>query len=155
MVFGAAAVLGFVVFFFAATVFFLVVFFAADFFAGAFLAGAGAVALGLLVLGLVVELCACAVTNGTVDVPTNASRANAEIIAFILGTPKFLVVRAGGRCRTCPGRTFDRLQYARNTNMFRSIGDKFRAPMRRIRARHDASSRVPRSRRCTMSRSLS
>ena len=29
-------------------------------------------------------LCACAVTNGTVDVPTNASRAKAETRAFIL-----------------------------------------------------------------------
>ncbi len=74
MVFGAELVLlGFEVFFF--VVFFAVVFFAVLFFAGAFLA----VVLGAVVL----ELCACA-AYGTVDAPTNASRANAEINAFIL-----------------------------------------------------------------------
>ena len=58
-------------------VFFLVVlFFAVLFLAGAFLA--------VVVLGVEeVELCACA-AYGTVDAPTNASRANAEINAFIL-----------------------------------------------------------------------
>jgi hypothetical protein len=74
MVFGAELVLlGFEVFFF--VVFLAVVFFAVLFFAGAFLA---------VVLGAEeVELCACA-AYGTVDAPTNASRANAEINAFIL-----------------------------------------------------------------------
>jgi hypothetical protein len=71
MVFGAElVVLGF---FFA--VFFLVVFFAVLFLAGAFLV--------VVVLGVEVWLCACA-TYGTVDAPTNASKANAEINAFIL-----------------------------------------------------------------------
>ncbi len=67
------AVFFFVIFFFA--VFFFTLFFAVLFLAGAFLV--------VLVLGAVVELCACA-TYGTVDAPTNASRANAEINAFIL-----------------------------------------------------------------------
>jgi hypothetical protein len=76
MVFGAELVLlGFVVFFEEALFFFLVLFFAVLFLAGAFLA--------VVVLGVEVELCACA-ANGTVDAPTNASRANAEINAFIL-----------------------------------------------------------------------
>ena len=75
MVFGAVLVLGFEVFFVA--VFFLVLFFAALFLAGAFLAVE-------VVLGAEDELCACA-AYGTVDAPTNASRANAEINAFILG----------------------------------------------------------------------
>jgi uncharacterized membrane protein len=78
MVFGAELVLGFDVFLVDAflVVFFLVVFFAVLFLAGAFLA--------VVVLGVEeVELCACA-TYGTVDAPTNASRANAEINAFIL-----------------------------------------------------------------------
>ena len=61
---------------FLVAVFFFVLFFAVVFLAGAFLAV-------VLVLGAVVELCACA-TYGTVDAPTNASRANAEINAFIL-----------------------------------------------------------------------
>jgi hypothetical protein len=73
MVFGAVLVAGFEDFFEA--VFFFVLFFAALFLAGAFLA----VVLGAVVL----ELCACA-AYGTVDAPTNASRANAEINAFIL-----------------------------------------------------------------------
>jgi hypothetical protein len=74
MVFGAVLVAGFELFF--EEVFFLVLFFAALFLAGAFLA--------VVVLGAVVlEPCAFAV-NGTVDAPTNASRANAEINAFIL-----------------------------------------------------------------------
>jgi len=73
MVFGAV-LLGFDVFF---DVFFLVLFFAELFLAGAFLAGA-------VVLGALVDVfCACA-TYGTVVAPTNASRANAEINAFIL-----------------------------------------------------------------------
>jgi hypothetical protein len=86
MVFGAelVLVLGFDVFFLVdafLVVFFLVVFFAVLFLAGAFLAGAF---LAVVVLGVEeVELCACA-TYGTVDAPTNASRANAEINAFIL-----------------------------------------------------------------------
>ena len=69
MVFGAELVLlGFEVFFFE-------VFFAVLFLAGAFFA---------VVLGAEeVEFCACA-AYGTVDAPTNASRANAEINAFIL-----------------------------------------------------------------------
>jgi hypothetical protein len=75
MVFGAALLdfdVFFAVFF---AVFFFVLFLAVLFFAGAFLA----VVLGAVVL----EPCACA-ANGTVDAPTNASRANAEINAFIL-----------------------------------------------------------------------
>ncbi|HEY3918846.1 MAG TPA: hypothetical protein VGL83_13690 [Stellaceae bacterium] len=79
MVFGVA-VLGAALFFFAAVVFFLVDFLAVLFFAGAFLAGAG---VAIEVLGDVLWPCACAVTNGTVDVPTNASSAKAEINAFI------------------------------------------------------------------------
>jgi hypothetical protein len=76
IVFGAElVVLGFEVFFVA--VFFLVVFLAAVL----FLAGAFFV---VVVVGAEVEPCACA-TYGTVDAPTNASRANAEINAFILG----------------------------------------------------------------------
>jgi hypothetical protein len=74
MVFGAELVLlGFEVFFF--VVFLAVLFFAVLFLAGAFFA---------VVLGAEeVELCACA-AYGTVDAPTNASKANAEINAFIL-----------------------------------------------------------------------
>ena len=74
MVFGAELVLlGFEVFFF--VVFLAVLFLAVLFLAGAFFA---------VVLGAEeVELCACA-AYGTVDAPTNASRANAEINAFIL-----------------------------------------------------------------------
>jgi hypothetical protein len=84
MGFGAAGAVLVAAGFFLAGAFFLVVFFVVDFFAGAFFAGAffaGAVAAGAEVVGAV--LCACAVTNGTVDAPTNASRANAEINAFI------------------------------------------------------------------------
>jgi hypothetical protein len=106
MVFGAALlVAGFDVFF-EEVVFFFVLFLAALFLAGAFLA----VVLGAMVLGAVVvlELCACA-ANGTVDAPTNASRANAEINAFILDTPEVLFeVRAGGENRTCPDRSTER-----------------------------------------------
>jgi len=72
MVFGAELLLGFEVFL---EVFFLAVFFAELFLAGAFLV--------VVVVGAVVWPCACA-TYGTVDAPTNASRANAEINAFIL-----------------------------------------------------------------------
>jgi hypothetical protein len=80
MVFGAELLLlGFDVFLAAA---FLVLFFLVDFFAVLFLTGA------LLVIELLGadedEPCAFA-TYGTVDAPTNASRANAEINAFILG----------------------------------------------------------------------
>ena len=101
MVFGAALlVAGFDVFF-EEVVFFFVLFLAALFLAGAFLA----VVLGAVV---VLELCACA-ANGTVDAPTNASRANAEINAFILDTPEVLFeVRAGGENRTCPDRSTER-----------------------------------------------
>ncbi|HWE72551.1 MAG TPA: hypothetical protein VG328_05270 [Stellaceae bacterium] len=99
MVFGAVLVEGFEDFF--EEVFFFVLFFAELFFAGAFLA----VVLGAVV---VLELCACA-AKGTVDAPTNASRANAEINAFILGTPEVLLeVRAGGENRTCPDRSTER-----------------------------------------------
>jgi hypothetical protein len=56
----------------------------------------------------VLVFCACA-TTGTVDAPTNASRANAEINAFILDTPEVLLeVRAGGHRRTCPDRSTER-----------------------------------------------
>jgi hypothetical protein len=111
MVFGAALlVAGFDVFF-EEVVFFFVLFLAALFLAGAFLAVVlGAMVLGAVVLGAVVvlELCACA-ANGTVDAPTNASRANAEINAFILDTPEVLFeVRAGGENRTCPDRSTER-----------------------------------------------
>jgi hypothetical protein len=77
MVFGAELlVLGFDVFFAVFFVlFFLVVFFAVLFVDGAFLL--------VVVLGVdELEPCACA-TYGTVDAPTNASNANAEINAFI------------------------------------------------------------------------
>jgi len=77
MVFGAELVLlGFDVFF---AVFF-VVFFLVLFLAVLFLAGA---LLVVVLCVLVVVFCACA-TYGTVDAPTNANRANAEINAFIL-----------------------------------------------------------------------
>ncbi|HXR88101.1 MAG TPA: hypothetical protein VN728_14075 [Stellaceae bacterium] len=79
MVFGAELVLlGFDVFF---AVFFAVLFFLAVFFAVLFLAGADLFVVE--VLGVELWPCACA-TYGTVDAPTNASRANAEINAFIL-----------------------------------------------------------------------
>jgi len=77
MVFGAEeVVLGLEVFFAA----FFVLFFLEVFFA-VLLAGA---LLVVVVLWLeLLEPCACA-AYGTVDAPTNASRANAEINAFIL-----------------------------------------------------------------------
>jgi hypothetical protein len=134
MVFGAVELLLGVVFFFA--VFFLVLFLAVLFFAGAFLAG--------VVVGLVgvVEFCACA-AYGTVDAPTKASRANAEINAFILILLRFLFgVRAGGRCRTCPGRTA-RPKIRANTNMFRRIGDKFHATVMRSSAHVARMSHAP------------
>jgi hypothetical protein len=79
MVFGAELeLLGFDVFF---ALVFLVLFFLVLFFAVAFLTGA---LLVVEVLGAEeLEPCAFA-TYGTVDAPTNASRANAEINAFIL-----------------------------------------------------------------------
>lgn len=90
MVFGAGAAAGAAFFFFAAAVFFFVVFLAAlflavvFFFVVAFGAGAGvAGAIGAAVVAPVFASCACAVTKGTVDVPTNASKANAEINDFI------------------------------------------------------------------------
>lgn len=64
--------------FFLAVLFFDVLFFDEVFFAGV----EDVEVLDALVP--VVLLCACAVTNGTVDVPTNASRAKAETRAFIL-----------------------------------------------------------------------
>ncbi|HEX3972521.1 MAG TPA: hypothetical protein VHX19_14420 [Stellaceae bacterium] len=100
MVFGVVLAAGFDVFFEEAVFFFFVLFLAVLFLAGAFLA----VVLGAVVL----EPCACA-ANGTVDAPTNASRANAEINAFILDTPEVLFeVRAGGENRTCPDRSTER-----------------------------------------------
>ena len=80
-------------------------------------------------------LCACAVTNGTVDAPTNASRAKAETRAFIYRTPELLFLRCGQeRCRTCPGRTADRRNTRAILTMFRRNGDRFHAPIRRISA---------------------
>jgi hypothetical protein len=138
MVFGAAVVAagfaaaGFVVFFaavFLAAVFLVAVFLAVVFFAVAFLAGAAVLAAGAVVEGLVVVLvlCACAVTNGTVDAPTNASRANAEINAFILGLLSvFLGCGQEGVAAPVPVEPSTDAKRA-DTNMFRRIGDKFRA----------------------------
>jgi hypothetical protein len=79
MVFGAVVVVA-AGFFLLAVFFFAGAFLAAAFFAGAFLAGAALAGAGVVV---VVEVCACAVTNGTVAAPTNASRVKAEIRDFI------------------------------------------------------------------------
>ena len=84
MVFGAELLLGFDVFF---AVFFALFFFVV-FFVVLFLAGA---LLVVEVLGVEeLEPCACA-TYGTVDAPTNASNANAEINAFILLLLRFFL----------------------------------------------------------------
>ena len=86
MVFGAELlVLGFDVFF---AVFFVVLFFLLVFFVVLLVLGA---LLVVEVLGVEeVEPCACA-TYGTVDAPTNASNANAEINAFILVLLRFFL----------------------------------------------------------------
>jgi hypothetical protein len=87
MVFGAELlVLGFDVFF----ALFFVVFFLVVFFAVLFVAGALLVVVGAVLWLLELAPCACA-AYGTVDAPTNASRANAEINAFILLLLRFFL----------------------------------------------------------------